>query len=83
MGLINAGEDGTVVPIAGELPSGVLGEVCCHQQIYAARSDVNGICRIFPRNVMTLSTFRKTPRARLGFGSYFFPAPPLFGMTRC
>ena len=78
MGLINPGEEGTVVPISGELPAGVLGEVRCHQQIYAARGDVNGICRIFPRNVMTLSTFRKTPKARLGFGSYFFPEPPLW-----
>jgi len=78
MGLIKPGEDGSVVPINGELPSGVLGEVRCHQQIYAARKDVNGICRVFPRNVMTLSTFRKTPRARLGFGSYFYPSPPLW-----
>ena len=38
----------------------------------------NGICRIFPRNVMTLSTFRLTPKARLGFGAYFFPQPPLW-----
>lgn len=78
MGLIEIGEAGTVVPVSGPLPEGVLGEVRCHQQIYARRPDVNGICRIFPRQVMTLSTFRRTPRARLGFGSYFFPAPPLW-----
>ncbi|NKB19734.1 MAG: class II aldolase/adducin family protein [Alphaproteobacteria bacterium] len=78
MGLIDPGEDGAVVPISGELPTGVLGEVRCHQQIYATRSDINGICRVFPRNVMTLSTFKKTPKARLGFGSYFFPEPPLW-----
>ena len=78
MGLIAPDEDGTVVPVSGELPAGVLGEVRCHQQIYAARNDVNGICRVFPRNVMTLSTFKKTPKARLGFGSYFFPEPPLW-----
>ena len=78
MGLINPGEDGNIVPISGELPPGVLGEVRCHQKIYAARNDINGICRIFPRNVMTLSTFKKTPKARLGFGSYFFPHPPLW-----
>jgi HCOMODA/2-hydroxy-3-carboxy-muconic semialdehyde decarboxylase len=78
MGLIDPGEEGTVVPVSGELPAGVLGEVRCHQKIYAARNDINGICRIFPRNVMTLSTFRKTPKARLGFGSYFFPEPPLW-----
>ena len=78
MGLIDVGENGTVVKIDGPLPDGVLGEVRCHQQIYAARPDVNGICRIFPRNVMTLSTFEKTPKARLGFGSYFHPEPPLW-----
>lgn len=78
MGLIDPGEEGTVVPVSGELPTGVLGEVRCHQQIYAARADINGICRVFPRNVMTLSTFKKTPKARLGFGSYFFPEPPLW-----
>ena len=78
MGLIDIGEEGTVVEIDGELPEGVLGEVRCHQQIYAARPDVNGICRVFPRNVMTLSTFEKTPKSRIGFGSYFFPAPPLW-----
>lgn len=78
MGLIDKDEEGDVVPVAGELPIGVLGEVRCHQQIYAARGDIGGICRVFPRNVMTLSTFHKTPKARLGFGSYFFPEPPLW-----
>jgi len=78
MGMIKPGEDGTIVEIDGALPDGVLGEVRCHQQIYAARPDVNGICRIFPRNVMTLSTFKLTPKARLGFGSYFHPHPPLW-----
>jgi len=78
MGLIAPGEAGDVVPIAGALPDGVLGEVRCHQQIYRRRSDVNGICRTFLRDVMTLSTMRLTPRARHGFGSYFAPAPPLW-----
>lgn len=78
MGLIAPGEDGDIVPIDGPLPDGVLGEVRCHQRIYAARPDVNGVCRIFPRSVMTLSTFRRTPRARLGFGAYFYPEPPLW-----
>lgn len=78
MGLIDPGEDGTSVPVDGPLPDGVLGEVRCHQRIYAARPDVNGICRIFPRNVLTLSTFRQTPKARIGFGSYFHPQPPLW-----
>ncbi len=78
MGLIAPGEAGDIVPIEGELPPGVLGEVRCHQQIYKRRADVNGICRTFLRDVMTLSTMRLTPRARHGFGSYFAPAPPLW-----
>ena len=56
MGLIRPGEDGTTVAIDGPLPDGVLGEVRCHQQIYRRRPDVNGICRTFPRETMTLST---------------------------
>lgn len=78
MGLIDVGEEGAVVPIRGELPEGVLGEVRCHQQIYAAREEINGVCRVFPRSILTLSTFRKTPKARIGFGSYFYPQPPFW-----
>jgi HCOMODA/2-hydroxy-3-carboxy-muconic semialdehyde decarboxylase len=78
MGMIKPGEAGTVVPIEGPLPASVLGEVRCHQQIYKRRSDVNGICRTFLRNVMTLSTFHLTPKPRHGFGSYFAPAPALW-----
>lgn len=78
MGLIGAGEDGSIVPIAGALPEGVLGEVRIHQQIYARRADVNGICRIFPRSILTLSALGVTPKARHGFASYFYPEPPLW-----
>lgn len=78
LGLIKPGEDGTVVPIEGPLPADVLSEVRCHQSIYATRKDVNGISRVFPRNVLTLSSFRVTPKARIGFGTYFYPQPPLW-----
>ena len=78
MGLIRPGEPGAVVPIEGALPAGVLGEVRCHQQIYRRRPDVNGICRTFLRETMTLSTFRLVPRARHGFGCYFAPGPALW-----
>ncbi len=78
MGLIGEGEDGEIVPIEGPLPENVLGEVRCHQRIYAARANVNGVCRVFPRNVLTLSTFQRTPKARIGFGAYFHPQPPLW-----
>ena len=78
MGLIEEGEDGDIVPIEGPLPENVLGEVRCHQRIYAARPDVNGVCRVFPRKILTLSTFQRTPKARIGFGAYFHPQPPLW-----
>jgi HCOMODA/2-hydroxy-3-carboxy-muconic semialdehyde decarboxylase len=78
MGLVAPGDDGTVVPIDGPLPAGVLGEVRCHQQIYRRRPDVNGIARTFLRDVMTLSTFQRTPKPRIGFATYFAPCPPLW-----
>ena len=78
MGLVLPSDAGTVVPIDGPLPDGVLGEVRCHQQIYKRRPDVNGIARTFLRDVMTLSTFRRTPLPRIGFASYFAPCPPLW-----
>ena len=78
MGLIRPVDEGTVVPIDGPLPDGVLGEVRCHQQIYKRRPDLNGIARTFLRDVMTLSTFQRTPKPRIGFASYFAPCPPLW-----
>ncbi|HYD71182.1 class II aldolase/adducin family protein [Azospirillum sp.] len=78
MGSIAAGECGVVVPVAGPLPDGVLGEVRIHQRIYAARPDVGGICRSMPPNVMALGTLRRTPRPRHGFGAYFAPGVPLW-----
>jgi HCOMODA/2-hydroxy-3-carboxy-muconic semialdehyde decarboxylase len=30
------------------------------------------------RDVMTLSTFQRTPKSRIGFASYFAPFPPLW-----
>ncbi len=71
MGLIAANEPGVVVPVSAALPSGVLGEVRVHQQIYRLRPDVGGIVRSMPRSVMALGTARRTPRPRHGFGSYF------------
>ncbi|HEY5606819.1 MAG TPA: class II aldolase/adducin family protein [Alphaproteobacteria bacterium] len=78
MGTIEPGEDGTVVPIAGPLPNGVLGEVRIHQQIYQRRPDVNGVCRFFPKTMIALSTMRIMPKPRHGPGTYFYPEPPLW-----
>lgn len=77
MGLI-AAEEGTVVPVEGELPEGVLGEVRIHQHIYKTRPDINGVVRSMPRDVMTLSAAGITPAPRHGMGSYFSPGVPLW-----
>ena len=78
MGLIEPGEAGTVVPVHGDLPEGVLGEVRIHQHIYRQRPDVGGVVRSMPPTVMTLSSARVTPQPRHGMGSYFSPAVPLW-----
>ena len=71
MGLIAAGEDGTVIHIDEPLPAGVLGEVRLHQQIYRRRPEVGGIVRSMPPALMALGTARRTPEARHGMGAYF------------
>src|SRR5690606_5588635 len=78
MGLIAPDEPGVVVPVHGELPAGVLGEVRIHQQIYRARPEVGGVARTMPPTVMALSAARVTPAPRHGMGSYFWPAVPLW-----
>lgn len=82
MGTISAGEPGTVVPIDGPLPDGVLGEVRIHQAIYRRRQDIGAVCRIMPPQTMLLSVMRRTPRPRHGFGAYFAPCPPLWDDPR-
>lgn len=82
MGTILPGDAGTVVPIAGPLPDGVLGEVRLHQAIYRVRPEVNAICRIMPPQTGALALLRRTPRPRHGFGAYFAPQPPLWDDPR-
>jgi HCOMODA/2-hydroxy-3-carboxy-muconic semialdehyde decarboxylase len=71
MGLIAPGEPGTVVPVDGRLPDGVLGEVRLHQQIYRRRPQAQAIARTMPPALMALGTARRTPRPRHGMGAYF------------
>lgn len=78
---VEPGDEGTLVPIDGSLPDGVLGEVRVHQQIYRRRPDVNGIVRTFAPNVLTLSAMGLTPKPRHGFGCYFAPCPPIWMET--
>ncbi|WLD65499.1 class II aldolase/adducin family protein [Pseudomonas sp. OVF7] len=78
MGLIQPGEPGTVVPIHGPLPEGVLGEVRIHQQIYQRRPEVNAVIRSMPMQVMSLSCAGLTPKLRHGMGAYFHAGVPLW-----
>jgi len=81
MGMIQPSDQGTVVNLRAPLPEHVLGEVRMHQAIYQSRPDVNGICRVFPPNVLALAAMERTPHARHGFGSYFYPQVPFYRDT--
>lgn len=74
MGMIGS-DPGSIVPLNGSLPEGVLGEVRAHQAIYRRRPDVKAICRIMPPALMSLSTLSIVPRPRHGIGAYFYPGP--------
>ena len=80
MGLLT-NERGTVVPVEGALPEGVLGEVRMHQAIYRRRPDVHAIARVLPPSVRALSALGRTARPLDGFGSYFAPSPPLYDVV--
>jgi HCOMODA/2-hydroxy-3-carboxy-muconic semialdehyde decarboxylase len=66
---------GTVCPVVGPLPDGVLGEVRIHQQIYRQRAEIGAVCRIMPPALMALSTQGVVPRPRHGIGAYFAELP--------
>ncbi|HUL93875.1 MAG TPA: class II aldolase/adducin family protein [Burkholderiales bacterium] len=78
MGIIKPGEPGTVVPIDGALPEGVLGEVRMHQQVYGRRAEIKAICRFISPNVVALAALGLTPRARHGQGAHFYPQVPFW-----
>ncbi len=63
-GSIQPGEPGMVVRVDTPLPTGVLDEVRLHQQVYARRADVGGVCRVFPPTTVALSTQRLIPHPR-------------------
>ena len=75
MGLIAPGENGTVCPVEGPLPDGVLGEVRVHQQIYQRHAATGAVCRVIPPQVMAMSVLGRPPKARHGFGAFFYPSP--------
>ncbi|MCD9029833.1 class II aldolase/adducin family protein [Luteimonas sp. BDR2-5] len=77
-GLVAPGAACRVVRLDGVLPDDVLPEVRIHREIYRLRPDVNGVARVQPPKLMSLSVLGRTPVARHGFGSYFHPQPPLW-----
>ena len=78
LGLVQPDDVGSVVPLHGPLPEGVLPEVRIHREIYRLRPEVGGIARVQPPKTMSLSVLGHTPIACHGFGSYFHPQPPLW-----
>lgn len=77
-GTIGVGTPGSVVAIDGDFPTGILGEVRIHREIYRHRPDIRGVVRSMPPKVMSLSVLRRTPRILHGMGSYFTPGVPLW-----
>lgn len=73
MGLIPEGAAGTDVPVSGDLPEGVLGEVRLHQRIYARHAASGGVVRFMGPSVMALGALCRAPAMRHGFGCYFHP----------
>ena len=73
MAHVEIGQPCPVVPVAGPLPEGVLGEVRLHQQIYARRPEAGGVVRFMGPNMMALAALGRVPEMRHGFGSYFAP----------
>jgi HCOMODA/2-hydroxy-3-carboxy-muconic semialdehyde decarboxylase len=71
MGLLGPNDAGRRVPILGELPAGVLGEVRIHQQVYRLRPEVGAVVRCMPPALMALGTARRVPQPRHGAGAYF------------
>jgi HCOMODA/2-hydroxy-3-carboxy-muconic semialdehyde decarboxylase len=71
MGLLAPTDAGQRVPLLGDLPAGVLGEVRIHQQIYRSRPDVGAVVRCMPPALMALGTARRVPQPRHGAGTYF------------
>ncbi|MTV37199.1 class II aldolase/adducin family protein [Duganella radicis] len=78
MALIMPDDEGVIVPVHGELPDGVLGEVRIHQHIYREQPDAAAVVRSMPPTVMSLSAARRTPRRLHGMGAYFTDPVPLW-----
>lgn len=78
MALTPVGATCKSVPVRGDLPEGVLGEVRLHQQIYARHLQAGGVVRFMGPNMMALAALGRVPQARHGFGCYFQPGVGLW-----
>lgn len=78
MGLITPADEGSVVPLDGPLPEGVLGEVRMHREVYRLRPEINAIVRFISPHVLALAALGRTPKPRHGFGAYFSPQVPFW-----
>jgi HCOMODA/2-hydroxy-3-carboxy-muconic semialdehyde decarboxylase len=78
LGLVTESDLCATVSLEGPLPEFLLGEVRVHREIYRARPDIQAVVRCMPPKLMSLGSMGCTPRARHGFGSYFYPQPPLW-----
>lgn len=81
LGLVEANDQGTVVPLDGHFPADALPEVRMHREIYRRRPTIGGVVRVQPFAVTALSALGRTPRALHGLGTYFAPAAPLWSGT--
>lgn len=79
MAHVKIGQVCPVVPVSGQLPDGVLGEVRLHQQIYARRPEAGGVVRFMGPHMMALAALGRIPEMRHGFGSYFAPRVGFWG----
>ena len=77
-GTIGFGVSGIVIPLRGEFPADLPGELRIHREIYRARPGIHGVACATPPRTLSLSAMRRTPRILHGLGVRFAPAVPLW-----
>lgn len=77
-GSIGFGVPGTVVPLHGDFPADLPGELRIHREIYRRRPGIHGVARSTPPRTLSLSAMRRTPRVLHSVGACFAPGTPLW-----
>ncbi len=75
---IGFGVSGTVIPLRGEFPPDLPGELRIHRELYRRRPTVQGAVFSTPPRTVALSVMRRTPRVLHGLGARFAPGAPLW-----